>query len=191
MANTWSGRQPGRGVDRRRTAENAGSGVVTFGTSLFLWGTGPARICNTVMLLDFGDNLFAFTYGTASGMLTHGFNGSYFGTRGSIVGLTLNGQPLEYPGSELARKLSAGSGVEWQFQNVGNQWLLPHINDLHRHLPEQHVFEDIMQLLDLVIEGKPSIVTAEHAAHVIDIIESAYRANTTGQTQVLTTTLGD
>jgi predicted dehydrogenase len=44
-----------------------------------------------------------------------------------------------------------------------------------------------MQLVDWVREDKPSIVTAEHARHVIDIIESAYRASATGRTQELTT----
>jgi predicted dehydrogenase len=45
-----------------------------------------------------------------------------------------------------------------------------------------------MQLVDWVRDDKPSIVTAEHARHVIEIIESAYRAAETGQTQTLTTT---
>lgn len=144
---------------------------------------------NTVMLLDFGDNLFAFAYGTASGSLTEGFNGSYFGTSGAIIGLTFNGKPLDYPGAELARQVPAGSRVEYRYQNVGNQWLLPHINELHRDLPEQHVFEDIMQLIDWIREGKESMVTPEHAAHVIDIIESAFRASSTGQTQFITTPL--
>ena len=133
------------------------------------------------MLLDFGENLFAFAYGTASGRITEGFNGNYFGTEGSIIGLTMNGEPLEYPGADLARQAAD------QNQNLGNQWLLPHITELHRDLPEQHVFEDVMQLVDAVAEGKPSLVTPEHAAHVIDIIESAYRASSTGQTQVLST----
>jgi predicted dehydrogenase len=144
---------------------------------------------NTVMLLDFGENLFAFAYGTASGRVTEGFNGNYFGTRGSIIGLTINGEPLEYPGADLARQAVLSSGVESRDQNLGNQWLLPHINELHRDLPEQHVFEDVMQLIDWVVDGKPSPVTPEHATHVIDIIESAYRASSTGQTQTLTTTL--
>lgn len=137
---------------------------------------------NTVMLLDFGENLFAFAYGTATGRITQGFQGNYFGTRGSIIGLSINGKPLEYPGADIAQRTGD--------QNLGNQWLLPHINELHRDLPEQHVFEDVMQLADAVTAGKPSPVTAEHATHVIDIIESAYRASSTGQTQILTTTVG-
>jgi predicted dehydrogenase len=140
---------------------------------------------NTVMLLDFGENLFAFVYGTASGRVTQGFTGSYFGTRGSIIGLTINGEPLDYPGADLARQAAGATGDA----NLGNQWLLPHINELHRDFPEQHVFEDVMQLVDWVADGKPSPVTPEHATHVIDIIEAAYRASSTGQTQVLTTTL--
>ncbi len=140
---------------------------------------------NTVMLLDFGENLFAFVYGTASGRVTQGFTGSYFGTRGSIIGLTMNGEPLDYPGADIARQAAGASGDA----NLGNQWLLPHINELHRDLPEQHVFEDVMQLIDWIADGKPSPVTPEHATHVIDIIEAAYRASSTGQTQVLTTTL--
>jgi predicted dehydrogenase len=140
---------------------------------------------NTVMLLDFGENLFAFAYGTAAGKVTEGFSGSYFGTRGSIVGLTINGEPLDYPGADVTRQ----AGVERKDPNLGNQWLLPHINELHRHLPEQHVFEDVMQLIDWVVDGKPSLVTPEHATHVIDIIEAAYRASSTGQMQGLTTRL--
>jgi predicted dehydrogenase len=137
---------------------------------------------NTVILLDFGDNLFAFAHGTASGRVTQGFGGNYFGTRGSIIGLTMNGEPLDYPGADLARRPTGDA-------NVGNQWLLPHINEHHRDLPEQHVFEDVIQLADWLAEGKPSLVTPEHATHVIDIIEAAYRASSTGQTQTLTTTI--
>ena len=45
-----------------------------------------------------------------------------------------------------------------------------------------------MQLVDAVLDGRPSAVTAEHARHVIDIIESGYRAAETGRTQDLSTT---
>jgi predicted dehydrogenase len=50
------------------------------------------------------------------------------------------------------------------------------------------VFEDVMQLVDWVRDGTPSIVTAEHARHVIDVIESAYRSAETGEVQELSTT---
>jgi predicted dehydrogenase len=137
---------------------------------------------NTLMLLDFGDGLFAMAYGTASGILTEGrpwdIDGRYYGTRGSIVGKTFNGQPLEYPGSDLAR----------QAQN-GDQWLLPYVTGSHRDMLEQHVFADIMQLVDWVTTGTPAVGTAEHARHVVEVIEAGYRAAESGQTQTLTTTI--
>ena len=58
----------------------------------------------------------------------------------------------------------------------------------HQGLGEEHVFEDTMQLVDLVREGIPTPSTPEHARHVIEIIEAGYRAAETGQTQNLTTT---
>jgi predicted dehydrogenase len=133
---------------------------------------------NTLILLDFGDSLFALAYGTAAGSIAHGFSPSFFGTNGAIVGRNLNGQPFEYPGKAIADQAPGGSGA---------QWLLPHVVGSHREIGEQHVFEDIMQLVDWVREDKASPVTAEHARHVIDIIEAAYRSAETGQAQELTT----
>jgi predicted dehydrogenase len=133
------------------------------------------------MVLDFGQSLFALAYGTAAGTLTEGFSGSYFGTRGAIVGHKLNGEPFDYPGRELAQQAPRGQG---------DQWLLPHVAGPHRDIEEQHVYADIMELVDWIREDKPSIVTAEHARHVIEIIAAAYRAAATGQTQELTTTVG-
>jgi predicted dehydrogenase len=65
--------------------------------------------------------------------------------------------------------------------------VLPHVTGPHRDIPESHVFEDIMQLVRWVREGVPSAATPEHARHVIDIIESGYRAAATGVAQELTT----
>ena len=44
-----------------------------------------------------------------------------------------------------------------------------------------------MQLTDWIRDDTPSIASAEHARHVIDIIESGYHAAETGQTQDLKT----
>lgn len=132
---------------------------------------------NTLILIDFGDNLFALAYGTPAGRLTEGFAGSYFGTAGSIVGRKLNGEPFDYPGRDEAAT-----------HHQGDQILLPHVVGAHRDIEEQHVWEDIMQLVDWIRDGTPTIVTAEHARHVIEIIEAAYRAAETGQAQELATT---
>ena len=44
-----------------------------------------------------------------------------------------------------------------------------------------------MQLVDWVLDDIPTPVTAEHARHVIDVIESGYRSAETGARQELTT----
>jgi predicted dehydrogenase len=131
----------------------------------------------TLMALDFGGALFGYAYGVPAGGVVRGFAPSFFGTEGTITGLLLNREAFEYPGREIAEQ--PGASV---------QWLLPHVTGPHRDIEEQHVYEDVMQLVDWVRDGTPSAVTAEHARHVIDIIDSAYRASQTGRTQELTTT---
>jgi predicted dehydrogenase len=116
----------------------------------------------TLMLIDFGDSLFAFVHGVVSGRVTRGL--SFFGTKGSIVGTSFGEQELRLP-------------EEHQ----------PHVVGQHAQQKESHVFEDLMQLADWVRDGIPSVATAEHARHVIDIFESSYRAAETGQTQALRT----
>lgn len=130
---------------------------------------------NTLMLLDFGSNVFTMVYGTPAGSVTEGFTTSYFGSTGMIRGLLLNGQPFDFAHKALA-------------DAEGLQVILPHVVGPHKAIGEQHVYEDVMQLIDWVREGTPTPVTAEHARHVIDIIESAYRSAETGQAQTLTTT---
>jgi predicted dehydrogenase len=136
---------------------------------------------NTVLLLDFGGSRFAVVHGTAAGQVSTQFGaGVYFGTRGTIDGVLLNGEPFDYPGKEL----TGGAPVtDWDAQ----MRVLPHVAGSHCELPESHVFEDIMQLVE-AIEGVVTPVTAEQARHVIDVFESGYRAAGTGETQTLRTT---
>ena len=44
-----------------------------------------------------------------------------------------------------------------------------------------------MQLVGLARDGTPTAASPEHARHVIDIIESGYRAAESGATQTLRT----
>jgi predicted dehydrogenase len=137
---------------------------------------------NTVALLDFGGGVVAVAHGTAGGIVIDEFAAAcYFGTDGEIRGVLLNGEPFDFPGRELTL---AAPPSDWDVQ----MRVLPHVVGPHREIPESHVFEDIMQLVDWVRDGTPSAVTAEHARHVIDIIESTYRAAETGSTQRLATT---
>lgn len=119
---------------------------------------------STFMLLDFGDTAYAVVYGTVAGSVTQGFQPTLFGTRGSVVGTEVNGESMRREGDGM-----------------------PHWTGPHGEMPEAHVYEDVMQLVDWVREGKPSIANAEHARHVIDVFESAYRSAQTGKTQDLVT----
>ena len=139
---------------------------------------------NTVLLLDFGESRYAVVHGTAAGRVSEQFAaGVYFGTRGTIDGGLLNGEPFDFPGRELTEDAPV---TDWEAQ----MRVLPHVVGAHRTMPESHVFEDIMQLVDSIADGTPSRVTPEHARHVIDVIESGYRAAETGETQTLTTSFG-
>lgn len=133
---------------------------------------------NTLILLDFGNALYGLVYGVAAGEFPKQHVGQprIFGTKGAIIGNTLNGQPIDFPGKEP--------------DNPDSDYnILPHVVGVHRSMEECHVFEDIMQLVDWVLDDIPTIVTAEHARHVIDIIEASYLAAKTGQTQTLSTKL--
>jgi predicted dehydrogenase len=137
---------------------------------------------NTVLLLDFGGGLFAVAFGTASGAVSEQFAACiYFGSRGTIDGVLLNGAPFDFPGREATLH---GPVTDWDAQMC----VLEHVVGTHRQIPEAHVFEDIMQLVRSVLDGAPSAVTAEHARHVVDIIESGYRSAARSSTQDLSTT---
>jgi len=136
---------------------------------------------NTVLLLDFGGGMFAVAFGTASGAVSEQFGACvFFGSRGTIDGVLLNGEPFDYPGREATLH---GPITDWDAQMC----VLEHVVDVHRQIPEAHVFEDIMQLVRWVLDGVPSAVTAEHARHVVDIIESGYRSAATSSTESLST----
>jgi predicted dehydrogenase len=119
----------------------------------------------TILMLDFGDTFYALVYATVAGGLTSGFFPNIYGTEGSIVGLKFGDRDLR---------------VEGEYPR--------HVRGAHRTLRESHVFEDMIELVDLIRDGTAPYGSTDHARHVIDIIESGYRAAETGQTQELRTT---
>jgi hypothetical protein len=76
---------------------------------------------NTVLLLDFGESRFAVVHGTAAGTISKQFGaGVYFGTRGTIEGVLLNGEPFDFPGRELTARPPV---TDWDAQ----MHVLPHV----------------------------------------------------------------
>ena len=130
---------------------------------------------NTLLTLDFGQSLFGFVYGTAAGSLPDIGRFAIFGLNGSIRSGKLNGQPIDYPESQLE-------------EESGSNASLPHVVDAHCQIQEAHVYEDIMQLVDWIRLGKPTLASAEHARHVIEIFDAGYRSAETGTAQNLRTT---
>jgi predicted dehydrogenase len=131
---------------------------------------------NSLLLLDFGASAFGFVHGTFAGDLT-GIRGvNVYGSEGVVEGALHNGLPLDYPGRERARPGQFGDVV-----------LLPHVTESHAALEEAHVFEDVMQLVDCVLDGITTVCDPRHAAHVIEIVEAGYRSAETGKAQELET----
>ena len=118
----------------------------------------------TMLTLDFGDALFALVYAAVKGGITEGFQPNIYGTQASILGTHFGERDLKLPRD-----------------------LPPHVTSEHASMAEAHVFADLMQLADWVRDGRPSIATAEHARHVIEIIEAGYASAQTGQAQDLHT----
>lgn len=131
---------------------------------------------STMIILDFGDAFYGVLYSSLKGDFGNGngFTPIVFGTKGKVMDGKINDEPL-YTRDTMIQALRGAMG-------------LPHLNDHQATLPQPHVFEDILQLADWVLTGTPSVVTAEHARHVIEIFEAGYRSAETGQAVELTTT---
>ncbi|MBC7256411.1 MAG: Gfo/Idh/MocA family oxidoreductase [Chloroflexi bacterium] len=120
----------------------------------------------TFLLLEFDEAFFAFIGATVAGRIVPGQNPNIYGTAGAVIGTKFGEMDLTQPHDAM-----------------------PHWWGPHGQMGERHVYEDMMQLVDWIREDKPvTIPTAEHARHVIEIIEAGYRAAETGQTQTLRTT---
>lgn len=142
---------------------------------------------NTLLMLDFGEATFAVAGGNSSmtGRLVDWGSMGIYGAKGVVETLEiepLSGHPaklyidgidLSFEPSEISYGVSTDSG-----------WL-PYVDERHATIPEPHVYADIMDCVDAVLEGRLPIASGEHAAHVVEIIERGYSAAQTGQTQEL------
>lgn len=132
---------------------------------------------NTHLLLDFGDSVFCLLFGTNSfGGPARPFAAVYIsGSEGAVY--------RAWSGIEIWSRQSEGGKRTEEPEN----WM-PYAQGPHATMGERHVFSDTMHLVDCILYGKEPVVSAEHARHVIEIIELGYKAAETGCTQELTTT---
>jgi predicted dehydrogenase len=137
---------------------------------------------NNVVLIEFARG----TLGVAVGSDCRG------GTRAPWGGIELYGTH----GTLEVTEVDHASGYPLQFRVSGRNphtttaTLLdqPYLQGAHLAIEEPHVYVDIMDLADAIRAERPPRASGEQARHVVEIIESAQRAVTTGQTQQLIST---
>jgi predicted dehydrogenase len=132
---------------------------------------------NTHLLLDFGDNVFCLVYGSNSA--TGGarpFSSPFISGSGGAIAQTRAGIEVWSRSAEGGHRVDSPKGE------------MPFVFGSHLKLPERHVYSDIMHMVDCALNDKEPAISAEHARHVIEIIEAGYKAAETGQTQEMTTT---
>lgn len=138
---------------------------------------------NTHLLLDFGDNVFCSVFGSnsASGP-TRPFGQPFIsGSSGSI---TSSRGGIEINGRDVLGKPGTGTGR--RVEEIGNR--MPFVFGQHLEMPERHVYSDIMHMVDCVLNDKTPVVSAEHARHVVEIIELGYKAAVDGITHTMEST---
>lgn len=127
----------------------------------------------TILTLDFGERGFGivyagFAWGSDAGRLRlHGSEGAVEVVEGEV-------------------RVSGMNAAE--FPPVPAERLPDNVVGPHRDIPEAHVYADILHLVDCIREDRTPEVTAEHARHVIEIMEKGYVAARTGQRQEVSTT---
>jgi predicted dehydrogenase len=145
---------------------------------------------NSLLLLDFGNTTFALAGGQASRTgpaMQWGAMGIY-GSQGAIE--TLDIEPLSGHPTRLSIAAQDGAAEQAGLRHASDgtfdltSWL-PYVTETHAAIPEPHVYADILHAVDCIEQGTPPLVSGEHGAHVVEIIEKGYLAARTGQTQEL------
>lgn len=113
-----------------------------------------------------------------------------YGTHGTLTLTDVDGA-TGYP---LKFEVNGGGGWGAFGHEVGHREYAqpltaqPYMQGPHLEIEEGHLYVDIMELADAILEDRLCRATGEQARHVVEIIEAAHRAAQTGQTQTLTTT---
>jgi predicted dehydrogenase len=148
--------------------------------------TAPVEIAdNTIVLMEFASGAIGTAIGSG-GRATRWtpWGGlSLHGSDGSLQVTDVHG-PSGYP---LAFEVENRQGTEERRFALADQ---PYLRGEHLTIQEPHVYVDIMDLVDAVLENRPVRAPGEQARHVVEVIEKTELAAQTGQVQELSTTLG-
>ncbi len=138
---------------------------------------------NNLVLMEFVSG----TLGVATGSNVRGsrrvpWGGvSLYGTAG-VLEITEVHNESGYP---VAFEVTGGSGAGEYSADLTDQ---PAIQGEHVYIEEQHVYADIMDLVDAISEDRAPRATGEQARHGVEIIEKALLAAHTGESQTITST---
>lgn len=141
---------------------------------------------NAVLLMEFANGAIVTGVGSdVSGSRRNPWGAmGLYGTRGALE-ITDVDHATGYP---LAYHVYGGG------QNSGNQNYAQeltaqrYMQGEHLVLEEGHLYVDIMELADAIVENRAPHASGEQARHVVEIIECAHTAVATGITQNLVTT---
>lgn len=128
---------------------------------------------NTQILLDFGENTFAYVNATFCMKASKGPSTSFYGSEGTIVTPSRDGHGKDI---EVYTEKDEVVGIRG--------WITP----LEAKKPNWTLANGVIYLADCIREDKKPIISAEHARHVIEIMVMARESAESGQTQKLTTT---
>ena len=149
-------------------------------------GPGPLQVKtedNVLLLLEFTDGVLAAASGNycvEGRTVPAGFIGIY-GSQGQIE--TVEIDPATWYPTGLEMKV----GEKLRSMH-GPLETVPGLTGVHSHLPEAHVYADILHMVDCLIENKDLISQPDQACHIAEIVEKAYLAARTGTAQELLTT---
>ena len=100
------------------------------------------------------------------------------------LGMTIGGIDINAP-----KELKGTLGFDATSLKIAGGRDIPYVTPAHRNIQEPHVYADIAHLADCILENQDPIPTAEHARHVVEVIEAGYRAAETGVAQEIRSTL--
>jgi predicted dehydrogenase len=146
---------------------------------------------NTLIMLEFVSGVLALATGNychEGRLLPAGFIG-VFGSDGAMETSSVDPStwyPLRIE-VQTRRSESSDEGLRRRELECALECILG-LNEVHARLPEAQVYADIMHLVDCVLEEKTPLSHPSQARHVVEIVERAYDASRTGQTQFMTTT---
>lgn len=128
---------------------------------------------NTLLLLDFGENTFAYVDATFCVKVSRGPATVFYGSEGVITSGGFGAGPLE---------------VYTEKEELGIKGLITPYSPLGAVEPVWDLSYGVIHFVECIREDKKPVISAEHARHVLEIMLKAYESAKSGQAQRLATT---